>query len=112
MGMKAVLAVALLAVAGCAGPPEIWDRARTTRDQFQADAAICKLEASQTGQPRPQTNAYAAEPATYQGTSTVAVGPDTSARFGGNARQTNFDAQDHRQAVRHCMESKGYNLRK
>jgi len=112
MRFKAMGLAGLLAVTGCADPPEIWDRAQTTRDQFQADAAICKLEASQTGQPQPQMNGYAAEPATYQGTSTVAVGPDPSARFGGNARQANFDARDHRQAVRHCMESKGYILRK
>jgi hypothetical protein len=111
MGMKAVLVVGLLAVAGCADPPEIWDRPQTTRDQFQVDATMCKLEAAQTVRPQAQTNERAAEPATFQGTSTVAVGPDPSVRFGGNVHQTNFDTEDHRQAIHQCMESKGYILR-
>lgn len=110
MRLNALALAGLLALAGCADPPEIWDRAQTTRDQFQADAAMCKLQA---GQRPPQANGYAAaEPAPFQGTSTVAVGPDPSARFGGNVHQSNFDAEDRRQAVRHCMQSKGYILRK
>jgi hypothetical protein len=112
MRLKALYLVGVLAVAGCADPPEIWDRPQTTRDQFQADATMCKLEAAQIARPQPQADDRAAEPATYQGTSTVAVGPDPSVRFGGNVHGTNFDADDHRQAIHQCMESKGYILRR
>jgi hypothetical protein len=111
MRLKALAMGGVLALAGCAGGPDIWDRPHTTRAQFDEDAASCRLSASESPQQRTQVNTYAAGSPTFKNTSTIAVGPDPNAQFGGAVRGVNAPTEDHKQVLRLCMQSKGYTLR-
>ena len=112
MRLKVLVALGgVLALAGCAGGPDIWDRPHTTRAQFEQDAAGCRLSASQSSRQPTQVNTYAATTTTFKNTSTIAVGPDPNAQFGAAVRGVNANTEDYKQVLRLCMQSKGYTFR-
>lgn len=107
---KAVLIVCA-SLCGCAAQPDIWDRPYTTRDQFDRDAANCKLIAMSIPQQHTQVDTFRADTVSYGNRTTTTYGPDPYAKLGAVIGDAVANSANAKTAVRLCMQSKGYKLR-
>ncbi|MGC9953209.1 MAG: hypothetical protein ABSD21_02895 [Rhizomicrobium sp.] len=124
--MKAAFPIlgAALVLGACASHPDIYDRAYTTKAQFEQDAAGCKLLAETAGdRPIPNvpvpTPGYTATTTYTPSGATTDIEPDQSV-VGRAAELANLvggvaNVTDHftrpKKIVRLCMQAKGYTLR-
>lgn len=124
--MKVVFLIigAALLLGGCASHPDIYDRAYTTRAQFEQDAAACKLLAT-TAADRPIPNipvptpGYTATTTYTPSGSTTDIDPNQSvvgrvvelANLAGGVASVADHFTRPQRIVRLCMQAKGYTLR-
>lgn len=106
-----ITAAILVGLAGCAGDPEIYDRPRTTPDQFHVDFAGCRAMAHAMPQQRTPVTGYVATTTFHGNHATTAVGPNPYELLAATLVDAVANSENQTAVLHACMSSKGYVLR-